>query len=67
LPINTAIRNEVSMTEAFAYSPQDFETALQWKGEGRVNLGEWTLHALLEEGGACFERLISAPGKVAKI
>ncbi|UKS28044.1 galactitol-1-phosphate 5-dehydrogenase [Paenibacillus sp. HWE-109] len=67
LPINHVIRNEVQMTGAFAYSPHDFEVALQWIGEGRVNLMPWTLTAPLEEGSACFEKLISGPGKVAKI
>lgn len=67
LPINHAIRNEIQMTGAFAYASRDFEAALHWIGEGRVNLMPWTVNAPLEEGRACFERLISGPGKVAKI
>lgn len=67
LPINHVIRNEVQMTGAFAYAPNDFEVALRWIGEGRVNLTPWTEVAPLEEGSACFEKLISGPGKVAKI
>jgi len=67
LPVNAAIRNEIRMIGAFSNTPVDFETALQWISEGRVNLLPWTVHAPLEEGGACFEKLISNPGKVAKI
>ncbi|MFC5651103.1 zinc-binding dehydrogenase [Paenibacillus solisilvae] len=67
LPINTAIRNEIQMTGAFAYSPRDFEIALQWIREGRVNLLPWVHQAQLEEGGQCFEKLINGPGKIAKI
>ncbi|WP_249306112.1 zinc-dependent alcohol dehydrogenase [Lederbergia citrea] len=67
LPVNDAIRNEIKMFGAFSNSPLDFETALQWISEGRVNLLPWTIHAPLEEGSVCFEKLISGPGKVAKI
>jgi 2-desacetyl-2-hydroxyethyl bacteriochlorophyllide A dehydrogenase len=67
LPINTAVRNEIQMTGAFAYSPRDFEIALQWIGEGKVNLLPWVHRANLDEGGQCFEKLINEPGKIAKI
>lgn len=67
LPINEMIRNEVATMGAFAYSEQDFDTALRWIGEGRVRLLPWIVHAPLAEGGACFEQLIAGPGKVAKI
>jgi 2-desacetyl-2-hydroxyethyl bacteriochlorophyllide A dehydrogenase len=67
LPINLAIRNEVLMFGAFAYAPDDFETALQWISEDRINLLPWTVHAPLEEGGASFEKLITGPGHIAKI
>lgn len=67
LPINKLIRSEIQVTGAFAYHSDDFETALQWIGEGRVSLSPWTKHAPLEQGGASFETLISNPGKIAKI
>jgi 2-desacetyl-2-hydroxyethyl bacteriochlorophyllide A dehydrogenase len=67
LPINTAIRNEIQMTGSFAYSPQDFEIALQWIQEGFVNLLPWVEQAPLQDGGKCFEKLLNGPGKVAKI
>ncbi|MFD2612463.1 zinc-dependent alcohol dehydrogenase [Paenibacillus gansuensis] len=67
LPINYMIRNEIKTVGAFAYSPADFETALAWISKGKVQLSPWTRVAPLEEGRACFETLISNPGKTAKI
>jgi 2-desacetyl-2-hydroxyethyl bacteriochlorophyllide A dehydrogenase len=67
LPINEIIRSEIQMTGAFAYSPGDFEVSLKWIGEGRASLLPWTTTAKLEEGGACFEKLIHNPGAIAKI
>ena len=67
LPVNKLIRSEIQVTGAFAYHSDDFETALQWISEGRVSLAPWTIHAPLEQGGACFETLIKNPGKTAKI
>lgn len=67
LPINEMIRSETWVKGAFAYSQDDFETALAWIGQGRVNLLAWTEIANLCDGGASFEKLIAGPGKVAKI
>jgi len=67
LPINTAIRDEIAMFGAFAYNVSDFEAALKWIVEGRIRMLPWTLHAPLEDGTACFEKLLTRPGKVAKI
>ncbi|MCD9023793.1 alcohol dehydrogenase catalytic domain-containing protein [Cohnella sp. NL03-T5] len=67
LPINTIIREELKLLGAFAYAPNDFETALQWIAEGNINLLPWTEHRPLEQGQACFETLISGPGAIAKI
>lgn len=66
IPINMAIRNELTMLGSFAYNPIDFESALQWIIEGRIDLRPWLTHAPLEEGQACFEKLISNPGKTVK-
>ena len=67
LPINDMIRTEIVTKGAFAYSQEDFETALLWLRQGRVSLLPWSHTAALAEGGACFEKLIHEPGKVAKI
>lgn len=67
LPINLAIRNEISMMGAFAYTPYDFKLALQWIGEGKNRLLPWTVNTPLENGKESFEKLITGPGKIAKI
>jgi 2-desacetyl-2-hydroxyethyl bacteriochlorophyllide A dehydrogenase len=67
LPINLAIRNELAMFGSFGYTPADFETALEWLTDNKVDLMPWTISAPLEQGQSCFEKLLSGPGKVAKI
>lgn len=67
LPVNDMIRNEIVSKGAFAYSQDDFETALRWIEQGRVNLLPWSETAPLAQGGDCFEKLIAGPGKTAKI
>lgn len=66
LPVNLAVRNEVNMRGGFAYTPYDFQLALQWIGEGKIRLLPWTVHSPLEDGKQCFETLITGPGKTAK-
>lgn len=67
LPVNLAVRNELRLQGSFGYTPTDFELALQWLSEGRVNLTPWIMYSSLVEGGDCFEKLLTDPGKVAKI
>ena len=67
LPVNLTVRNELHLQGSFGYTPVDFELALQWLSEGRVDLTPWIMHASLAEGGACFEKLLEDPGKVAKV
>lgn len=67
LPINDMIRGEISAKGAFAYSQEDFETALLWIGQGRTNLLPWAETAPMQAGAASFEKLIRGPGKIAKI
>jgi 2-desacetyl-2-hydroxyethyl bacteriochlorophyllide A dehydrogenase len=67
MPMNIVVRNELELKGAFCYDACDFETALSWLAAGRVDLAPWTEHHPLEDGQACFERLLSNPGPVAKI
>lgn len=66
LPINDMIREEIATIGAFAYSAEDFATALEWIDQGKVNLSPWTVTRPLEDGADCFEKLIGGPGKIAK-
>lgn len=67
LQANYIIRSEITIQGSFAYTPLDFADALAWLAEGRITIEPWLLRAPLAEGGACFERLLSKPGPVAKI
>jgi len=64
---NYIIRSEVAIQGSFAYTTLDFEDALNWLIEGRLEIDPWLIRAPLAEGGANFERLLSKPGPVAKI
>jgi 2-desacetyl-2-hydroxyethyl bacteriochlorophyllide A dehydrogenase len=67
LQANYIIRSEVAIQGSFAYTTLDFEDALNWLIEGRLEIEPWLVRAPLAEGGANFERLLSKPGPVAKI
>lgn len=64
---NYIIRSEIGIQGSFAYTALDFEDALQWLIDGRLDVDQYILKAPLSEGGDCFERLLSKPGPVAKI
>lgn len=67
LPINDMIRNEWKLYGAFAYAADDFELAVRWISEGKIQFEQWTERLTLEEGKAGFEKLLDNPGGVAKI
>lgn len=67
LQANYIIRSEITIKGSFAYTTLDFEDALHWLADGRLEIDPWLLHAPLSEGGACFERLLNKPGPIAKI
>jgi 2-desacetyl-2-hydroxyethyl bacteriochlorophyllide A dehydrogenase len=64
---NYIIRSEIAIQGSFAYTTLDFEDALNWLADGRLEIEPWLVRAPLAEGGANFERLLSKPGPVAKI
>lgn len=67
LPVNTAIRNELTLLGSFGYNPIDFDAAVQWLSDGLVNLVPWIESKPLAQGGECFEKLLGNPGSIAKI
>ncbi len=67
LPINIAIRSEITMAGSFAYSAVNFETALKWLEQGRIRLDEGVVEAPLSEGAKWFETLLGSPGNVSKV
>ncbi len=59
LPLNLAVRNELTIAGAFAYSPAHFRQGLQWLAEGRVGLRDGVVIDALQNGQSWFERLVS--------
>ena len=64
---NYIIRSEIAVQGSFAYTTLDFEDALNWLADGRITIEPWLQRSPLDEGGACFEQLLSKPGPIAKI
>jgi threonine dehydrogenase-like Zn-dependent dehydrogenase len=59
LPVNDFIRREITTHGSFAYSPIDFEHALQALSQKRITLEDaWTQIERLESGTACYEKLL---------
>ena len=59
LPVNDFIRREITTYGSFAYTPIDFENALQALAQRRITLEDaWTQVEPLENGTACYEKLL---------
>src|SRR5262249_43130750 len=67
IPAADVIRREIVLRGTFAYTKANFRDALQRLEREEMNLAPWIIQAPLEEGGMWFERLINAPGNVAKV
>jgi threonine dehydrogenase-like Zn-dependent dehydrogenase len=67
LPAADIIRREIVLRGAFAYTPANFAEALQLLAHGALRLDPWIVEAPLADGGRWFDRLIDAPGAVAKV
>jgi 2-desacetyl-2-hydroxyethyl bacteriochlorophyllide A dehydrogenase len=66
LPLNSVIRSEITLAGAFAYTPQQFSTALDWIAAGRVGLRNGVEQAPLVDGQVWYERLVEGD-PVAKV
>jgi threonine dehydrogenase-like Zn-dependent dehydrogenase len=59
LPVNDFIRREIATYGSFAYTPIDFDSALQALTQKRITLEDsWTQIERLENGTACYEKLL---------
>jgi threonine dehydrogenase-like Zn-dependent dehydrogenase len=67
IPAADVIRREIVLRGCFAYSPANFAEALDWLARGALRLDPWIIQAPLADGGLWFDRLIDAPGDVAKV
>lgn len=67
MPAADIIRREIVVRGSFAYSPANFADALAKLAQGQMQLDPWIIEAPLADGGGWFDRLIDAPGDVAKV
>lgn len=67
MPAADIIRREMVVRGSFAYTPANFADALRLLSEGAIRLDPWIIEAPLAEGGKWFDRLVDAPGAVAKV
>ena len=49
IPVNLAIRKEINLKSSFAYTPSNFEAALDWLVAGRIYIDPWLVKAPLTE------------------
>jgi threonine dehydrogenase-like Zn-dependent dehydrogenase len=67
MPSAELIRREIVVRGSFSYTRENFVEALRRLAAEQVHLDPWIVEAPLAEGGAWFDRLIHAPGNVAKV
>ena len=67
MPAAEIIRREITVRGSFAYSPANFAEALRLLTANAITLEGWIVEAPLADGGHWFDRLIDAPGDVAKV
>ena len=67
MPAAEIIRREISVRGSFSYNRENFLEALRRLQNKEVHLDPWIVEAPLQDGGKWFDRLIDAPGNVAKV
>lgn len=67
MPAAEIIRREIVVRGAFSYSPANFAEGLLRLENKTMGLDPWVVEAPLADGGKWFDRLIDAPGDVAKV
>ena len=67
MPAAEITRREIVVHGCFAYTPANFAEAVDLLAQGKIRLDPWIVEAPLAEGGPWFDRLIDAPGDVAKV
>ena len=63
----TSIRREHRILTSFAYTPVDFERALQLLVSGSIDLDRYTVQTELESGQQAFETMTQRPGATLKV
>ena len=63
----TSIRKEHRVAMSFAYTPVDFERAMQLLAGGEIDLDRYTVQMELERGQEVFEMITERPGATLKV
>ena len=61
------VRGQLDLQGSYAYTAEDFETALEWLVEGRAGIGELPPVLPLEEGPGAFADLVKGPSSQIKV
>ena len=61
------VRGQLDLQGSYAYTAEDFETALEWLVEGRAGIGELPPVLSLEEGPGAFANLVKGPSSQIKV
>lgn len=67
VPASDIIRREIVVRGSFCYTPANFDRAIDDLAHGALRLDPWIIEAPLRDGGMWFDRLLEAPGNVAKV
>jgi 2-desacetyl-2-hydroxyethyl bacteriochlorophyllide A dehydrogenase len=60
-------RREIRLAGVYGYTRSDFERAISWVTEGRLDLADWVREARLAEGQAVFEDLARPDSSSVKV
>lgn len=67
LGFHGVVRGQITLQGSYAYTPEDFEQALDWLSAGRAGIGELPPVLPLERGPDAFARLVEGPQEQIKV
>jgi threonine dehydrogenase-like Zn-dependent dehydrogenase len=67
LGFHDVVRSQISIQGSYAYTPSDYEQALDWLVEGRAGIGELPPVLPLERGPDAFVDLVRGPSSQIKV
>ena len=67
LGFHNVVRGQIAIQGSYAYTPEDFEQAVDWISSGRAGIGELAPVLPLERGPEAFADLASGPSEQIKV
>ncbi|BBL80673.1 galactitol-1-phosphate 5-dehydrogenase [Rubrobacter xylanophilus] len=67
LGFHDVVRRQIALQGSYAYTPRDFERALEWLASGEAGIGELPDPLPLEKGPDAFEELVRGPSDRVKV